>query len=81
LLVKLATTSDYVGIDERSDGLRQFIALRAFLHVENLGDAKPILLIDEESSSRASPGATPAAFSDLARGVLRSGDAGQVAVT
>lgn len=47
LLVKLATTSDYVGIDERSDGLRQFIALRAFLHVENLGDAKPILLIDE----------------------------------
>ena len=45
VLVRMATVPDYVGIEDRSDGLRQFVALRAFIAVE--GAVKPILLIDE----------------------------------
>jgi len=37
---------DYIEIDQRSDGLRQFVALRAFVALADT-DVKPILLIDE----------------------------------
>ena len=49
LLVRMSTTSDYVAIDERSDGLRQFVALRAYLHARGNG-RPPVLLIDEAES-------------------------------
>ena len=35
------------GVDERSDGLRWFIALVAFLNFEHQGGSKPVLLVDE----------------------------------
>lgn len=37
---------DYVQIDQHSDGLRQFVALRAFVAIAS-GAVKPIILIDE----------------------------------
>lgn len=44
----LVRTSDdgYARIDERSDGLRWFVALRAFLSAED-APSKPVLLVDE----------------------------------
>jgi AAA domain, putative AbiEii toxin, Type IV TA system/AAA ATPase domain len=38
---------DFIEITQRSDGLRQFVALRAYLSVRTGGGVKPILLIDE----------------------------------
>ena len=37
---------DYIEIDQRSDGLRQFVALRAYVALEE-ATVKPVLLIDE----------------------------------
>lgn len=42
-----STETSYVSIAERSDGLRQFVALLAFTTLEQTGQAPPILLIDE----------------------------------
>jgi predicted ATP-dependent endonuclease of OLD family len=47
VLVKMATRSDYLGIEERSDGLRQFVALRAHVASHTHGVNRPILLVDE----------------------------------
>lgn len=47
--VRMHTAHDYVGIEERSDGLRQFIALRAYVKSKDVG-TPPILLIDEAES-------------------------------
>lgn len=40
---------DFIGLDDHSDGLKQFMALRSFAWQEATGDAKvkPIVLIDE----------------------------------
>lgn len=40
---------DFIGLDDHSDGLKQFMALRSFLWQEESGDAKvkPVVLIDE----------------------------------
>jgi predicted ATP-dependent endonuclease of OLD family len=46
VLVKEKGAVSYVNIAERSDGLRQFVALLTFLNLENY-DELPILLIDE----------------------------------
>ena len=43
-------TSDFVRVDERSDGLRQFVALVLFLSRQPHPECKPILLIDEAES-------------------------------
>ena len=46
VMVRMSARTDYLGIEERSDGLRQFVALRA--HVASRGGvALPILLVDE----------------------------------
>jgi predicted ATP-dependent endonuclease of OLD family len=37
---------DYIEIDQQSDGLRQFVALRSFI-ASQAGDVSPIVLIDE----------------------------------
>ncbi len=37
---------DWIGIDQHSDGLRQFVALRAFISIRKT-QVKPIVLIDE----------------------------------
>jgi predicted ATP-dependent endonuclease of OLD family len=37
---------DFIEIDQRSDGLRQFVALRSYITVAH-GSVKPIILIDE----------------------------------
>ncbi len=42
-----STETSYVSIAERSDGLRQFVALLAFTTLEHTEQAPPILLIDE----------------------------------
>lgn len=44
--VRMHAAHDYVGVQERSDGLRQFIALRAYIKAEEVA-APPVLLIDE----------------------------------
>ena len=46
VLVKEEGAFSYVNIAERSDGLRQFVALLTFLNLENY-EEPPILLIDE----------------------------------
>jgi predicted ATP-dependent endonuclease of OLD family len=43
----LPDETSYVSIAERSDGLRQFVALLAFTTLEQTGQAPPVLLIDE----------------------------------
>jgi len=47
VMVRMSARTDYLGIEQRSDGLRQFVALRA--HVASHGGAggPPILLVDE----------------------------------
>lgn len=47
VLVRMAARSDYLGIEEHSDGLRQFVALRAHVASNERSDAPPVLLIDE----------------------------------
>ena len=47
VLVRMAARSDYLGIEEHSDGLRQFMALRAHVASNQRSDAPPVLLIDE----------------------------------
>lgn len=42
-----STETSYASIAERSDGLRQFVALLAFTTLEQAGQAPPVLLIDE----------------------------------
>jgi predicted ATP-dependent endonuclease of OLD family len=46
VLVSMVEPGDYIGIGERSAGLRQFVALRAHIASENAGP-EPILLVDE----------------------------------
>jgi len=46
IVAKEENAVSYVNISERSDGLRQFVALLTFLTLEN-SDEPPILLIDE----------------------------------
>ncbi len=43
-------TGEFEKVDERSDGLRQFVALVLFLARQMQSDSKPILLIDEAES-------------------------------
>jgi hypothetical protein len=38
---------DFIDIDQRSDGLRQFVALRSYIVTANTASVRPILLIDE----------------------------------
>lgn len=45
--VRMEATHDYVGVEERSDGLRQFIALRAYIASQEVVGGPPVLLIDE----------------------------------
>jgi len=47
VLVRMSARRDYLGIEERSDGLQQFVALRAHVAAHALGDGRPILLVDE----------------------------------
>ena len=47
VLVRMAARTDYLGIEEHSDGLRQFVALRAHVASNQRTDAAPVLLIDE----------------------------------
>jgi putative AbiEii toxin of type IV toxin-antitoxin system len=46
VLVSMVEPGDYIGIGERSAGLRQFVALRAHIASKNAGP-EPILLVDE----------------------------------
>jgi hypothetical protein len=45
LLMRMET-DDYIQLDQQSDGLRQFVALMAYMALFNLG-SQPIILIDE----------------------------------
>jgi hypothetical protein len=45
LLMRMET-DDFIQLDQQSDGLRQFVALMAYMAVFNLG-SQPIILIDE----------------------------------
>jgi len=47
VLVRMAAREDYLGIEERSDGLRQFVALRAHVAPHPGTGGRPILLVDE----------------------------------
>lgn len=47
VLVRMAARDDYLGIEERSDGLRQFVALRAHVAAHSGDGGQPILLVDE----------------------------------
>jgi ABC-type cobalamin/Fe3+-siderophores transport system ATPase subunit len=47
VLVRMAAREDYLGIEERSDGLRQFVALRAHVAAHSGAGGPPILLVDE----------------------------------
>jgi len=49
ILIK-SETSEFVRVDQRSDGLRQFVALVLFLARQPASETKPILLIDEADS-------------------------------
>jgi putative AbiEii toxin of type IV toxin-antitoxin system len=46
ILMKMQQSHDFIRIGEQSDGIRQFLALRAFLALHNEA-IKPIVLIDE----------------------------------
>jgi energy-coupling factor transporter ATP-binding protein EcfA2 len=46
ILMKMQQTHDFIRIGEQSDGIRQFLALRAFMALHNEA-IKPIVLIDE----------------------------------
>jgi predicted ATP-dependent endonuclease of OLD family len=46
ILMKMQQTHDFIRIGEQSDGIRQFLALRAFMALRNEA-IKPIVLIDE----------------------------------
>jgi predicted ATP-dependent endonuclease of OLD family len=50
LILLQSETSDFVRVDERSDGLRQFLAFVLFLARQPHSECKPILLIDEAES-------------------------------
>jgi predicted ATP-dependent endonuclease of OLD family len=47
VMVRMSARFDYLGIEERSDGLRQFVALRAHVARHGGEGGPPILLIDE----------------------------------
>lgn len=47
VVVRMSARADYLGIEQRSDGLRQFVALRAHVASHGGEGGPPILLVDE----------------------------------
>lgn len=47
VMVRMSARTDYLGIEQRSDGLRQFVALRAHVASHGGSGGPPILLVDE----------------------------------
>lgn len=47
VMVRMSARTDYLGIQQRSDGLRQFVALRAHVASHGGQGGAPILLVDE----------------------------------
>lgn len=47
VMVRMSARTDYLGIEQRSDGLRQFVALRAHVASHGGQGGPPILLVDE----------------------------------
>jgi predicted ATP-dependent endonuclease of OLD family len=47
VMVRMSARTDYLGIQQRSDGLRQFVALRAHVASHGGQGGPPVLLVDE----------------------------------